>query len=396
VGGHWWQPGGTDPVPFALGAIRERAANTVLVFAARGGVGWEKAIWSVPGPGTVLRHAGFGSPVARWFSQMNPQAPGIHLRYRWSLRALYWVSRTTGRPLPRIQHVPLDDPLPIARWMAAVLAAGRVPHLWAFPSSAVRLCRAAEAARLELRGARFTVTGEPVTTARLHAIERVGAEALPDYGSADAGGAVAYGCLRPVTADEVHLFEDLVALTQPGATVPLLAPGALLLTTLRPATPLVLLNVSLGDCAVVGPRSCGCPLEALGWRTHLSAIRSYEKLTAGGMTFLDCDVIRVLEEVLPARFGGGPTDYQLVEEESPDGLARVRILVHPAVCGVDVASVARVFRDALADGSPTERVMVEEWRRAGLPRVERRPPIVSSGGKILHLVAAARAGERPA
>jgi hypothetical protein len=57
----------------------------------------------------------------------------------------------------------------------------------------------------------------------------------------------------------------------------------------------------------------------LGWTTHLRDIRSQEKLTAGGMTFLDTDLIRVLEEVLPARFGGAPTDYQLVEEEAEEG-----------------------------------------------------------------------------
>lgn len=33
------------------------------------------------------------------------------------------------------------------------------------------------------------------------------------------------------------------------------------------------------------------------------------------MTFLDTEVIRVLEEVLPARFGGSPTDCQLVEDD---------------------------------------------------------------------------------
>jgi hypothetical protein len=108
------------------------------------------------------------------------------------------------------------------------------------------------------------------------------------------------------------------------------------------------------------------------------------------MTFLDSDVIRILEDVLPARFGGGPTDYQLVEEETAEGFPRVRILVHPAVGALDVAGVAATFLGALAHGSPTERVMVEEWRRAGLPRVERRPPLVSGGGKILHLVAAPR------
>lgn len=62
--------------------------------------------------------------------------------------------------------------------------------------------------------------------------------------------------------------------------------------------------------------------ERLGWTLHLHGIRSVEKLTAAGMTFLDSDVIRVLEEVLPGRFGGGPTHYQLVEEEdAEDGRA---------------------------------------------------------------------------
>ena len=37
--------GARTPVPFALGAVRERAANTVLVFEARGGAAWRKAIW---------------------------------------------------------------------------------------------------------------------------------------------------------------------------------------------------------------------------------------------------------------------------------------------------------------------------------------------------------------
>jgi hypothetical protein len=386
----WAATGGSrgrrTPVPYALEAIRERAANTVLVFAARGGPSWKKAIWSVPGPGTTLRHAGFGDPVSRWFSQMDPAAPGISPRYRWSLRMLRWASLATSRPLPPVEHVPLDAPLPIARWMAAVLAAGGVPHLWAFPSSAVRLCDAAGRAGLDLRGARFTVTGEPVTPARLEAIRRAGAEAVPDYGSADAGGLVAYGCLRPAAVDDVHLFEDLVAVHQPRPPVPL-PPGALLLTTLRPSTAMVLINVSLGDAAVMDRRQCGCPLEALGWPTHLSTIRSHEKLTAGGMTFLDSDAIRILEEVLPARYGGGPTDYQLVEEESADGLPRVRMLVHPAVGALDTDALAATFLAALAHGSSTARVMVEEWRRAGLPRVERRPPLVTGGGKILHLVA---------
>jgi hypothetical protein len=126
-------------------------------------------------------------------------------------------------------------------------------------------------------------------------------------------------------------------------------------------------------------------MEAAGWTTHLHTIRSFEKLTLGGMAFLDRDVVRVLEEVLPKRFGGGPTDYQLVEEESEQGRPVLRLLVHPDVGPLDAGAVAEAFLQAIGVGSGAERVMAIDWRQAGLPLVERRAPLVTPAGKILHL-----------
>ncbi|UCD96475.1 MAG: hypothetical protein JSV35_00005, partial [Candidatus Bathyarchaeota archaeon] len=119
--------------------------------------------------------------------------------------------------------------------------------------------------------------------------------------------------------------------------------GSLLVTTLLPATPFMLLNVSLGDQAVLMERDCGCPLQGYGWKTHLHTIRSYEKLTVGGMNFLDAEIARIMDEVLPVRFGGGPTHYQLVEEEDADGRSHLRLLVHPEVGPVDSGDVAETF-----------------------------------------------------
>jgi hypothetical protein len=166
------------------------------------------------------------------------------------------------------------------------------------------------------------------------------------------------------------------------------------LSSLRLTSPLILLNVSMGDQAILGSRSCGCPLERLGWRTHLHTIRSFEKLTAGGVTFLDADVVRVLEETLPARFGGGPLDYQLVEEEAPDGRPRLRLLVHPGLGSVPESVIADAFLDAITAGSDAARVAGSLWREMGLPRIERRSPLTTPGGKILHVHAAS--AERPA
>jgi hypothetical protein len=93
----------------------------------------------------------------------------------------------------------------------------------------------------------------------------------------------------------------------------------------------------------------------------------------------------VLEEVLPARFGGAPTDYQLVESTGPDGQPRLRLLVNPALGALDPESVSGTFLSAIGAGSGVERIMGLVWRDARLLEVERRPPLGTASGKILHL-----------
>jgi hypothetical protein len=378
----------SSPVLLNLASIRDHAVNVGLAFAARDGAGWLHGFWGVPGGGAIvhlLEHAIFDAPMARWFSQVELSAPGLHPRYRWSARAVRWASVAVGAPLPRPQHVALDDPLPIAQWMAAALRAGHTPHLKAFASAAVRLCQAALAASVDLEGAQFTVSGEPITEGRMAAIRETGAQATPRYGASEAG-TLGYGCLAPQAPDDVHFFQDLHALIRADRDCwqPSIPPGALLISSLRPSARMMLLNVSLGDQAVVESRTCGCPLERLGWTTHLREIRSFEKLTAGGMTFLDADVIRVLEDDLPARFGGGPTDYQLLEDVR-GGQPRVRLLVHPAVGPLDEAEVADEFLHAIGGGSGVERVMELQWREAEVLQVERQAPRATAVGKVLHL-----------
>jgi hypothetical protein len=381
--------GGGTFVAVDLASIRDIAANECLTLDARGGIGWVHAHWSVPGGSAiiqVLRFSGFGARPIHWFSQVDPASPGLHFRYRWSTRALRLGGILAGAPLPAPQYVPLDNPLPIARWMAAVLSAGGTPHLFTFPSSAVRLCRAATDGGVDIRGAQFTLGSEPTTEARAAVVRQAGGEPMARYATVECG-LIGSACPAPDAPDDVHLFHDLHGLIQagPDGETTGLPSCALLISSLRATAPLILLNVSLGDQAVVAQRACGCSLEQLGWTTHLHTIRSFEKLTAGGMTFLDTDVIRVLEEVLPAQFGGAPTDYQLLEEEGDEGQPRVRLIVHPAVGPLDSQAVAAVFLNAIGAGSGAERVMGLLWRNAGLLQVERRPPVVGASGKIQHL-----------
>jgi hypothetical protein len=355
------------------------------------------AVWGVPGSALVvnlLEYSAFGR-VGRWFSQIDPGAPSLHARYRWSARLAWMGSRLAGRPLPGPEHVPLDDPMPIVRWLDQERRAGRTPHLHAYTSAIVRLCQASRDAGGDLAGVQFACVGEPSTAARLTTIRATGAAAWPRYAGLECGP-VGFGCLTPAAADDLHFFHDRLAVIQPGPEAPPagLPADALLFTGLRPrSSPLTLLNVSLGDRAAVSERTCGCPLGALGWRRHLGEVRSFEKLTSGGMNVLDSDVVRILEEVLPARFGGGPGDYQLVEDEAANGQPRLTLLLHPRIGPLDPEAAVRAFLDAVAAGR-SGRVTSLAWAAGGLLRVERRAPVATATGKIQHLHVAA--GRSPA
>jgi hypothetical protein len=200
-------------------------------------------------------------------------------------------------------------------------------------------------------------------------------------------GLVAMSCGRPERVDDLHFTSDLHGLIQPGSLGPErgLPATALLLTSLRPTAPFILLNTSMGDQAELARRHCGCALESLGWPAHLHTIRSFEKLTAGGMTFLDTELIRALETLLPARFGGGPTDYQLVEEEYSGREARLCLRVHPAVGPLDEREVLDTFLALIGSQSGAKRIVELQWRQGGLLRLERQPPLATASGKIHHL-----------
>jgi hypothetical protein len=319
---------------------------------------------------------------------VDPAGPPVPSRYRVSASLVHHVSRLAGRPLPAGQNVSLGNPEPIVRWMTGVLARGDTPHLDTFSGAAVELCRAALATGADLHGAHFCLVGEPLTEARLATIRSTGAAVVCRYSTSETGP-LAGGCLRPRVVDDQHILDDGHAIIRAGDAQPGTLPAdALLVTSVPPTTSLVHLNVALGDRADLEERACGCPLESFGWARHISGIRSYEKLTAHGMTFLDADVIRVLEQTLPSRFGGGPNDYQLVESSRQDGRPLLILRVHPRVPASAPEEIASGFLEAVAAGGDPQRLMSQVWRDGRTIEVVREAPIASAGGKILHVVGA--------
>jgi hypothetical protein len=377
-------------VPVDFAQLRDRAVNVVLTLAARGGLDWDYGYWHIPGSLAivqVLETMVLGRPASRWFSQVDVGGSGLHPRYRWSARALRWELAVLGVTLPPLRHVPFEDPSPILEWFVATRRGGRVPHLKTYASSAVLLCQAAQATGVDLDGVQMTVSGEPVTVARLETIRRSGVRVAQRAGSGELGP-IGHGCLTAEHSGDIHHYGDLHVVLQPAsdACPAALRPRSLLFSTIRASARLVLLNVSIGDEAeVVDDDDCGCPLSGLGWGRRLRGLRSREKLTTGGMGFLDVDVVQILEDVLPRRFGGGPTDYQLVEMEGESGEPRVRLLVHPSLGPLDTRVVADTFLEALGPGSGVERAMALQWRESHSLVVERRVPLRSAVGKIQHL-----------
>jgi phenylacetate-coenzyme A ligase PaaK-like adenylate-forming protein len=308
-------------------------------------------------------------------------------RRAWDRFSLGWA-RLVGARLPVPEHAPLSETSAIARWLAAELRRGTRPCLTTYASSAVRVCLAAQRDGLDLAGAVFVTIGEPLTPAKRAAIERTGARIVVRYAVTEAG-ILGYGCADPQACDDVHALTDSVAVIRhprpvgdDGVTVP-----GLLVTSLLPQSPKLLLNVETGDHAELSHRACGCALGRAGLETHLAGIRSFEKLTGEGMTFAGTGVLRILEEVLPARFGGRPSDYQLLEVEDAGGITHLELRADPSIGPLDESRVREAFLAALEDDRRA-RPMTEIWKQAQIVRLRRSPPVATRMGKILpsHLV----------
>jgi hypothetical protein len=131
----------------------------------------------------------------------------------------------------------------------------------------------------------------------------------------------------------------------------------------------------------------------VGWTNHVHEISSYAKVTAGGMTFFDSDLIRVLEEVLPSLFGGAPSQYQLVEQETGSGQPCLALMVDPSVGDLDEHAVVDAFLSAIGEGSGVEHVMELKWRSDNLMGVIRDRPRLAASGKVRHLLRARSAAD---
>ena len=368
------------------------AVHNMIVFDAHSILGNPVLVWmpilpSTAGLPTVFRSIKMGKTPIRWFSPVEARTIKPSLTKRLATYYAVYASRLFGAAFPKPEYVSFEQAYKVTDCMSEVLKKGQGCVLWTAPSSAVRICQLSRQRQLDLSGATFVVGGEPLTGAKMKEIRAVGANAVNMYATAEIG-IIGFGCAGQMAApDDIHLLKDSHAIIQHRREAPFgeASVDAFLFTSVLHKAPKILLNVESGDYGVIETRQCGCKVEGLGFTDHVYNIQSFEKLTGEGMTFVGTDILRIIEEVLPAKYGGASTDYQMVEEEDERGHTWLSILVSPEVGEVDEGELVQTVLSELSKGKDTQRMMTEIWSQAEMLRVKRQRPLITAAGKLLPL-----------
>jgi len=378
-------------VPTDLEHMAANANSIMLGLDAHGTLGMPSAFWygvlpDSSGPNAVLRHVRCGEVVNKWFSPTMPGDLRPSLKNRLATRLIVSLGQLYGAPIPVPEPVRLDEAAVVARWMAQTMQSGGGCVLRANVSKAVRVCLAAREEGIDLTGTIFMGGGEPPTPAKVRQITDSGARWVPNYFFTEVG-AVGWGCARPLDTNDIHFFKDSLALIQyprqvPGSNITV---EAFHFTSLLPTAPKLMLNVQSDDYGIIETRSCGCPLENYGLTEHLRHVKSFRKLTGEGVTLVGGEMVHILEEVLPTRFGGSTLDYQLLEEEDAQGFTRLSLIVSPNIEIADEAEVVQTVLEALGRGSDAADQARALWNQAGSLRVTRAEPVWTSRGKLMPL-----------
>ena len=328
----------------------------------------------------LITHARYGSPVITWM----PLRPVFHYRVLTGMYLLQLRAMGIRAPFPR--YLPEDDFTPIAKWIAGRKLQGKQVLVTGNVSPAVRVVAAAQDLGLDIAGTRFVVGGEAITAAKVDIVQQAGALINARYTISELGP-VGFGCKR-MHGNCVHLSMDALAVIARERVAPLTDTKvqSLLFTTLLPFAPTVAINLEMDDAGELSNSTCECDLMRAGYTQQINHIFSYGKLTGYGTSLMAGDVLSILEVLLPKRFGGVPSDYQLIEQEAGKHTS-IELRVHPRLGENSEEEVRDFFLRELQriwSGSSTGRT----WSQSGSLQVRFAAPIQTNGKKIhpLHLL----------
>jgi hypothetical protein len=295
-------------------------------------------------------------------------------------RAIALAAVLSRGTLPRPVHVPSDRPERVVAWVVDALARNGRAIGSGFTSSWVTASTFAVEHGQRFDGLVLFLFGEPLTAGKAQAIVASGARVANAYGFMQQGQ-VGMSC-PAMQSEEVHLWDRDHAVIHrdrsgpDGAQVP-----ALCFTSLSLEAPGVWLNVENDDTAAIERGvECDCLLGRIGMTTRLRSIRGISKVVAGGTTVVGELFETLVEQALPARFGGGPTDYQFMESEAGDQSTVISLRIHPRLGAVDQEQALALVRTAL-QRSENGAMASAVW--ASRLQVVRLAPTVTPAGKLL-------------
>ena len=382
-------PGTTMMVP--LEYIKEHNPYNVVA-AAECGITKKPVIIWLPilpaGEGLFfnLRFTAMGNPPVKWFSQVDERYIRPSTIDRLKTLSSVWMARFYGKRMPGPEFVPIRDTNQIARWMNANLNGGTGFSIVTYASSALRLIMEAKRAGIDLAESVFWLMGEPLTDKISNELREYGCKAFSLYGCNELM-IIGQGCARPSKSDDMHFCKDKLAVIQYPRKVAHAdqSVDAFLFTTILKSSPKIFLNTETGDYGIIEKIHCGCGFEEIGFTEHIHTVRSFEKLTAEGATFIGSDLIPLVQHTLPQAFGGNATDYQFLEEADDEGIPRLFLLVSPEIGDIDHKKIKRMVYDALTSGEYSHTYSTSYWEQADTLRIKRMNPIPTLRGKIIPL-----------
>ena len=337
---------------------------------------------SIAGLLFCLLHTRLGCKVHPWFAFGGRVADSLH--YRLLTNYIGAVARWHGTPFPFPLHLPANDFFAVAAWIAERRRRGVFCTLQGVAGTGVRVASAALEKGWDISGTLFLSGGEALTDAKRRVIESAGVEVFPAYWTSEIGQ-IGHSCRQMNTGNCVHLFRDSVAVVthRRRAQFSEEEVDSLLFTTLLPHAPYIFINVEMEDSGVVENAQCDCVYSAIGFTQRIRDIVSFGKLTGNGMTLVGTDIVRIIEQSLPTRFGGSPADYQLVEREGQTQTELV-LRVSPRVGQPVTQNIRKHFLRELRKyhgGALASRV----WEHTDTLQVVIAEPLMTKAGKVLPL-----------
>lgn len=351
------------------------------------------AIWlplfpSAAGLGAVMKNAAGGNTPARWFSQTDAGMSGVSSHKRLANRVLPLALRFGRTGLPEPQHVPTADPEPVVTWLREMVDRHGAAGLTGYASSITAAARWALDHGVDLTGVVTYPSSEPVTPGKLAIMVAAGMSPNPTYAFMPEG-TMAIAC-DLCDDEDYHLWAHEVAVvTRRRPRGDDTEVDAYCWTSLAQEAPRVMVNVENDDYGVIEDVDCPCVLGGMGLRTRLRDIRGISKVVAAGVSLEGGTFDHLAEVALPTRLGGGPGDYQFVEEAEA-GHTVVVLRIAPEVGRVDEDEALAVVRDVVTRdeyGALAQSV----WGPQTL-RVRRSAPQVTKAGKTLSYQRAATGG----